>query len=96
MARMANPGGELLMKIAAAMGMDGTRIQRVIIDVAAGDFVRVYVQAVGSEELLNLDWPGFLTDVQITTAPTPDEVTKAKLAKDVLQEFRDELRRSNL
>jgi hypothetical protein len=58
-------GSDLLIKLCAAVGVDPNRTQRVIIDAAYNDVTLVYVQMVGTIELLNIDFTSAPIKVKI-------------------------------
>jgi hypothetical protein len=49
-------GSPLLVKICEAAGIDPSKTQRVILDVACLDVVHVYAQMIGTAELLDIDF----------------------------------------
>ena len=49
-------GNQLLIQLCEAAGVDPDKTQRSILDAAVGDVVHVYVQMIGTVELLDIDF----------------------------------------
>ena len=58
-------GSDLITALAMALGLDGSRVRRIVIDAAYNDVVVVYVEQIGAVRMLEIDWPGHLKDARI-------------------------------
>lgn len=58
-------GGELIVKIAKAIGADGAKIRSMVIEAKVGQPVIVYIEAFGDEKLLKIDWPTALNQAVV-------------------------------
>lgn len=59
-------GDDLGKLLCEAIGLDHSRVRRVILDVEAGAVVRIFVETHGSRQLLDLDWSRGLQGAEIT------------------------------
>jgi len=57
MARQIVRAEEYAIKVCEALGVDHTRVRRVVIDAKAGEALQIYVQFFGSSEILDIDLP---------------------------------------
>ena len=61
------PGSQFIAAICKALDIDPDNVQRVVIDGAVGDVTRVYVQYLGTKNLLTFDFDKFIKgeDVEV-------------------------------
>jgi hypothetical protein len=59
---MAEALGELVCQ---ALGLEPGLINRIIIDIKACEILKIYVEMVGTEKLLDLDWEAALKDAEV-------------------------------
>lgn len=55
---------ELFDALSNALGLP-PYLQRVVIDVEQGKFVKVYVEMAGDERLIQIDWAGHLKNTEV-------------------------------
>lgn len=67
-------GKQLLPILMEALGIDNARVQRIVLDVDVLSLPVAYVQLVGDERLLEIDWAGNMEGVEVHYAP-PAEST---------------------
>ena len=59
MSNSAITGNQLGMQVCEALGIDceKTLVRRIVIDIAVNDLVKVYVETIGTEKLLDIKLP---------------------------------------
>jgi len=65
MANMAILGSGLIERIAEAQGIDAARIRRIVVDARFDDVAIVYVELIGTEKLLGVDWGAAGVEVRV-------------------------------
>jgi len=58
-------GRKLMETIAPAIGLEVGHLRRIVIDAPLDDVVSVYIELVGDERLLEINWAGDLKDGEI-------------------------------
>lgn len=66
-------GGDLMAAIANAIGVDGQKCRRIVLDAPYDGAVVVYVEMLTDTRILELNWTGELKDTEVKFAPKPDE-----------------------
>jgi len=56
---------ELAKAVCEAVGLNSTQVARIIVDMRAEEFVRIFVEMYGSSKLLELDWGRGLSKAEI-------------------------------
>jgi hypothetical protein len=66
---------QLMPKLCEAIGVNIDDVQRIVIDCDYASVVRVYVQKVGRDTLLDFDWKSLVNgeDVKIISKPDGDD-----------------------
>jgi hypothetical protein len=66
-------GGDLMVAIANAIGVDGQKCRRIVLDAPYDGPVVVYVEMLTDTRILEFNWKGELKDTEVKFAPKPDE-----------------------
>jgi len=65
----------IALAICEAIGIDANFVQRIILDLQVEDVVKVYVQMMGDEQLLDIDWTAALDGGEVVReldSPAPE------------------------
>lgn len=62
-------GEELGMKICEMLGIDPHRTSRIVVDIDANHFTKIYIEMIGDKRLLNLKWCDLETRIEERPAP---------------------------
>lgn len=58
-------GAKLMQVLGPALGLDHQNIRRIVLDIVYDDTIKVYIENIGDERLLSIDWAGNLKDTKL-------------------------------